>query len=79
MKIPYSQMIMGLDALFFGGELKNDQDALERADTIDAYLEGCGYTWDDVLEGMCHEEDSVFDPISGSRENVRHDLPRGRS
>lgn len=67
---------MGLDQLFMGGKISNQEEAEQRADTIDAYLEGCGYTWDDVLEGMTNEEDSVRGTIDSSGTNVRQDIPR---
>lgn len=56
-KIPYQQLVIGLDKLFFGGKIENRGQAEERADTIEAYLEGCGWDWDSVLEEMCHEND----------------------
>jgi hypothetical protein len=54
-KIPFSQMILGLDKLFFGNGPETDEQLLGRAGTIEAYIEGCGYTWDEVLDGICAE------------------------
>lgn len=59
-RIPYSQMTIGLDQLLFGGKLENQQQAQERADTIEAYLEACGWTWDDILDEMVNEETTPF-------------------
>lgn len=50
-KIPYSQLVIELDKLFFGNTLAQD-----RAETIDALLEACGWNWDMVLEEMAREE-----------------------
>lgn len=56
-KIPFDQFIIGLDNLFFSGKpLQSIQDGIERVDTIEAYLDACGYTWDDVLDHMLAEE-----------------------
>lgn len=55
-RIPYQQLVLELDKLFFGGQITNRNQAEERAETIDAYLEACGWTWDLVLEEMCREE-----------------------
>jgi hypothetical protein len=54
-RIPYAQMTIGLDQLFFGGKIENQQQAEFRADTIEAYLEACGWDWDAVLEEMSRE------------------------
>lgn len=48
-KIPYEQLVIGLDKLFFGRKLENMEQATEQADTIEAYMEACGWTWDDLL------------------------------
>lgn len=61
-RIPYQQMVIGLDKLFFGGTITNGDQAEERADTIEAYLEGCGWDWDSVLEEMCREETHPIQP-----------------
>lgn len=55
-RISWSQLTLELDRLFFGGHIDNMQQAEERAETIEAYLEACGWTWDLVLEEMCREE-----------------------
>ena len=55
-RIPYSQLVIGLDRLFFGGKITNQEQAGERAETIEAYLEGCGWDWDSVIDEMCREE-----------------------
>lgn len=57
-KIPWSQLTLELDRLFFGGHIANQEQAEERAETIEAYLEACGWTWDLVLEEMCREKAS---------------------
>lgn len=48
-RIPYEQFVIGLDNLFFGRKLENMEQATEQADTIEAYMEACGWTWDDLL------------------------------
>jgi hypothetical protein len=55
-RIPYSQLVIGLDKLFFGDHIDTQEQAEQRADTIDAYLEACGWNWDSILEEMCREE-----------------------
>jgi hypothetical protein len=55
-RISYQELVIGLDKLFFGGQISNQEQAEERADTIDAYLEACGWTWDLILQEMCREE-----------------------
>lgn len=55
-RISYQQMIIGLDALFFSKPLQSTEQAIERVDTIEAYLESCGYTWDDILDYILAEE-----------------------
>jgi len=57
-RIPYQQLVLELDKLFFGGSITNRDQAEERADTIEEYLEACGWDWDSVLEEMCREETS---------------------
>jgi len=51
-------MSIGLDNLIFGGSINNNDQAEERLETIEAYLQGCGYTWDDVIENICHPPES---------------------
>ena len=48
-RLSYNQMVLGLDQLFFSDKLENMEQAEERADTIEAYLESCGWTWDELL------------------------------
>jgi hypothetical protein len=45
-----------LDKLFFGGKIDNQEQAIERADTIEGLLEATGWNWDQVLEEMCKDE-----------------------
>jgi len=61
-RIPWSQFVIGLDRLFFGGKITTMEQAETRADTIDAYLEACGWDWDSVLDEMCREETSPLPP-----------------
>lgn len=56
MRIPYSQLVIELDKLMFGGKIENEQQALERADTIEVYLEACGWNWDQVIIQMSLED-----------------------
>lgn len=55
-RLPYNQMVVGLDKLFFGYISKDDDQDQERLDTIEAYLEACGWSWDDIIKEMLHEE-----------------------
>jgi hypothetical protein len=55
-RIPWSQLTLELDRLFLGGHIANMEQAEERSETIEAYLEACGWNWDLVLEEMCREE-----------------------
>jgi hypothetical protein len=55
-RIPYSQLVIELDKLFFGGQITNMEQAQERHETIEAYLEGCGWDWDSIIDEMCREE-----------------------
>jgi hypothetical protein len=48
-RIPYNLMVLELDKLMFGGKIENEQQAEDRAETIEAYLEATGYTWDDII------------------------------
>lgn len=54
-KIPYDQFVIGLDKLFFGRKLESQDQAEDQADTIDAYIEACGWTWDDMLLHLLNE------------------------
>ena len=56
MRIPYNQMVLELDRLMFGGKLENEQQAEERAATIDAFLEATGWNWDMILGEISLEE-----------------------
>jgi len=55
-RIPFCQLIIELDRLFFGGQITNMEQAEERYETIEAFLEGCGWDWDSIIDEMCHEE-----------------------
>jgi hypothetical protein len=48
-RLSYSQMVLGLDQLLFGGKLENIEQAEECAATIEAYMQACGWTWDELL------------------------------
>lgn len=76
-RIPYNQMIMGLDQLFMGGKISNQEEAERRADTIDAYIEGCGWDWDSILDyiGEEYEKDTVRGTVDSSGTDVRKDIP----
>jgi len=55
-RIPYQKLVIGLDKLIFGGQITSQEEAEERVETIDAYLEACGWDWDSILEEMYREE-----------------------
>lgn len=76
-RLSYEQMIIGLDQLFFEGKLSSQIEAEERVDTIEAYIEACGWNWDSILEHTSHEESTVRDPGCGSREDVCEAVPKG--
>lgn len=53
-KIPYAQLIIGLDQLFFG---KMGSESVEaRAEAIERYLSSNGWTWEEVHEASAIEE-----------------------
>lgn len=56
--VSYQQLSVELDKMIFGGALKNSEQAEERADTIEAYLEATGWSWDEILEEMYREAPS---------------------
>jgi hypothetical protein len=57
MKLSYQQMVVGLDKLFFCANLNESQsETIERANTIEAYIESCGYTWKDITDYMANED-----------------------
>lgn len=55
-RIPWAQFVLGLDRLMLGGQIATQAEAEERYDTIEAYLEACGWTWDLIIEEMCREQ-----------------------
>lgn len=55
MKLPYAQLVLELDKLFFGGKIDNQEQAIERADTIEGLLEATGWNWDMIIEHMLNE------------------------
>lgn len=58
-RIPWSQLIIELDRLFLGGHIATQEEAEERYETIEAFLEAVGWTWDMVLEEMCREDSTL--------------------
>jgi len=50
-RLPYSQLVIELDKLFFDGKIEDQQQAEERVETIEAFLEACGWDWDSVFIG----------------------------
>ena len=59
MRIPYAQMVIELDKLMFGGKIENEQQALERADTIEAFLEASGWNWDQIIGQISINENDI--------------------
>jgi len=53
--ITYDQMVIELDKLFFSGKINSYEQAEERAETIEGYLEAVGWTWDDIIKRMAEE------------------------
>lgn len=56
MKIPFDQMVIGLDKIMFGADSIHYDKVEDHADAVKAYLEGCGWSWDLVIEEMSREE-----------------------
>lgn len=52
MRLSYSQLVLGLDRLYFGGDYEAEPQAL----TVEAYLESNGWNWDDLLKEMAKEQ-----------------------
>lgn len=59
LKVPYDQMVIELDKLLLGGTIQNMDQAQDRADTIEAYLEACGWSWETVVEHMANESNTI--------------------
>lgn len=60
MKLSYEQMVIGLDKLFFEGNLVSLQQVTDRSETIDAYLEACGWSWDQLIDHLANEQTTTF-------------------
>jgi hypothetical protein len=57
-------MVIELDKLMFGGKIENEQQAEDRAATIDAYLEATGWSWDMILGEISLEEIKPISTVS---------------
>lgn len=57
-KVPYDQLTIVLDKLIFGGDINSDEEAVDRLETIEAYIEACGWSWNDILEMIANESSS---------------------
>lgn len=55
MKASWETINSGLDQLFFTPLVK-DEDALDRAQTIDTYLVSNGWTWDEYINELSNEQ-----------------------
>lgn len=55
MKLSWEAINSGLDQLFFT-PLVVDEDALDRAKTIDTYLTTNGWTWDEYINELSNEQ-----------------------
>lgn len=64
-KIPYAQVTIELDKLIFTNIYSHDE-AEDRIDLIDAYLEATGWTWDEILEEMFRVETPAKFPATGN-------------
>jgi hypothetical protein len=64
-KITYSQLVIELDKLFFSGKISSLDQAEDRYDTIEAYLEAVGWTWDDIMNELIND---------GANKNERKSL-----
>ncbi len=56
-RIPFNKMLIGLDRLYL---MTSNLSPEEHAKLIDVYLEGCGWSLDDVLSEMCNEKATPF-------------------
>lgn len=57
MKLSYEQMIIELDKLFLNVPLdETRQELIERAATIEAYIEACGWSWESITNYMANED-----------------------
>jgi hypothetical protein len=56
-RIPYEQMIQGLDQLLFNFRITNEQKVEQYATEIDDYLRDCQWTWDDIIEHLIKEQE----------------------
>ena len=57
-RLPYSQLVLELDKLFFGGSIENLQQAEARLQTIDSFLEATGWNWDTYLNHQDNQSES---------------------
>jgi hypothetical protein len=56
-RIPYQQMIQGLDQLLFNFRITNQHTTEQYAEVIDEYLQDCQWSWDDIIEYMSKEKE----------------------
>lgn len=54
-RISYNQMVIGLDKLFF----TLPDSTQDQSETIEAYLEACGWDWNSVLNYMAQENEQA--------------------
>jgi len=55
-KVPYHQMLIGLDQLMFCSPIANQVEAETYAEVIEAYLKQNGWSWDLILKEMSNEK-----------------------
>ena len=54
-RIPYNQMMIGLDQLLLSNQITNHQQAEVYAEAIDNYLAATGWSFDDIIQHMIEE------------------------
>jgi len=57
-RLPYQQMILGLDRLLLNSRITDWQSTAQHADAIDEYIEQCGWSWKDIIDYMIKETEA---------------------
>jgi hypothetical protein len=54
-RIPYDQMMIGLDQLLLSNQITNHEQTILYAEAIDNYLASTGWSWDLIINYMIEE------------------------
>jgi hypothetical protein len=68
-RLPYNQMVIGLDQLMFSNQIINQEQAEMYAEAINNYLKQCGWDWDQVINYMAEESDGQASTFSAGTSN----------